>query len=291
MSQPTERSQKFGGPWSLLKVQTVEEYLRVYSTALSKQTFTRIYIDAFAGSGSFSFDKAAGLPKLALSDSEDVVHRGSVKRALDAKPGFNEFYFVDNDQKNLASLRVIAGARSDVRILEGDANVEIPKLCSSLNWRNRRGVIFVDPWGPEVQWPLIESIAATKALDVFFLFPLSAVYRNAPRDHKDLTPEKKAMVTKSLWPGWEEQLYSEKKGQIDLFGQQRSSTERDAGWAKIDRLVTEKMRSIFPHVEEPAHLVGPTSAPLFSLYFAVSNDSPAAIKVASPIARALLNKL
>jgi three-Cys-motif partner protein len=274
-----------------LKVQIVEEYLRAYSTALSKQSFTRVYVDAFAGSGSFTFDKTTGFPKLQLLESEEVIHRGSVKRALDAKPGFNEFYFVDNNPKNLESLRAIAGDRSDVRILEGDANAEIPKLCSSLNWQNRRGVIFIDPWGPEVQWPLIESIAKTKALDVFFLFPLSAVYRNAPRDHRNLTPEKKAMVNRSLWPGWEEALYSEKKGQTDLFGEQSSSTERDSGWRKIEGMVTEKMRSIFPHVEEPGHLVGPTGAPLFSLYFAVSNDRPAAHRVASPIARALLNRL
>jgi hypothetical protein len=99
------------------------------------------------------------------------------------------------------------------------------------------------------------------------------------------------MVDKSLWPGWEEQLYSEKKGQIDLFGQQSFATERDSGWEKIEELVNEKMRSIFPHVENPGHLFGPKGAPLFSLYFAVSNSSPAAHRVASPIARALLNKL
>lgn len=289
MPPPQERTQRFGGPWSLLKVQIVEEYLAAYTTALSKQNFQRVYIDAFAGSGSFTFDN--GFPRLALIDNEEVVHRGSVKRALDAKPGFHEFYFVDNKPKNLESLRAVAIGRSDVQILEGDANDEVPGLCSKLDWRNKRGVIFVDPWGPEVRWRLLEAISETKALDVFFLFPLSAVYRNAPIDHRDLTPEKRAMVTRSLWPGWEGQLYKEKTDHPDLFGNQHSQTSRDVGWKRIDQLVTEKMRSIFAHVEEPGHLLGPNNAPLFSLYFAVSNKSPAARKVASPIARALLKRL
>lgn len=289
MPPPIERTQRFGGPWSLIKVQIVEDYLAAYSTALSKQQFTRVYIDAFAGSGSFTFDD--GLPRLALLDSEETVHRGSVKRALDAKPGFHEFYFVDNDPKNLASLEAIVGNRNDVHILTGDANEEVPGLCAKLDWRDRRGVIFVDPWGPQVQWKLLEAISATRALDVFFLFPLSAVYRNAPRDYRDLTPEKRAMVSRCLWPGWEQQLYQEKKGQIDLFGEQQSNTGRDAGWNIIEDLVTKHMRSIFPHVEEPGHLVGHNNAPLFSLYFAVSNKSAAAHAVASPIAQALLKRL
>jgi hypothetical protein len=53
---PQEHTQRFGGPWSLMKVQTVEKYLAAYTTALSKQNFRRVYIDAFAGSGSFTFD-------------------------------------------------------------------------------------------------------------------------------------------------------------------------------------------------------------------------------------------
>ena len=44
-----EHSQKFGGFWSLLKVEAIEKYLRAYATAMSKQSFELVYIDTFAG--------------------------------------------------------------------------------------------------------------------------------------------------------------------------------------------------------------------------------------------------
>lgn len=37
------------GPWAAAKLNALEAYLNFYGTALSKQPFTRIYIDAFAG--------------------------------------------------------------------------------------------------------------------------------------------------------------------------------------------------------------------------------------------------
>jgi three-Cys-motif partner protein len=37
------------GPWAAAKLDALEAYLRFYGTALRKQPFTRVYIDAFAG--------------------------------------------------------------------------------------------------------------------------------------------------------------------------------------------------------------------------------------------------
>ncbi len=38
------------GPWAKKKLDALEAYLKFYCKALSKQPFTRVYIDAFAGS-------------------------------------------------------------------------------------------------------------------------------------------------------------------------------------------------------------------------------------------------
>jgi three-Cys-motif partner protein len=56
-------AQKFGGPWTVLKIETVAAYLKAFCTALqAKPTpshpFRRIYIDGFAGSGEFEFGGA-----------------------------------------------------------------------------------------------------------------------------------------------------------------------------------------------------------------------------------------
>ncbi len=43
---------KFGGKWTVEKLNMFSSYLNLYITALKKQKFKKIYIDAFAGTGS-----------------------------------------------------------------------------------------------------------------------------------------------------------------------------------------------------------------------------------------------
>ena len=284
---PAEHAQRFGGPWSLLKVEAVEKYLRAYATVMSRQSFDLTYIDAFAGSGSFTFGEGM---TLIPADEAAQVFAGSVKRAL-AVSAFKQFFFIENDERNVASLRTIAGSDPRVEIIAGDANAKLIDLCQRLDWKNRRGVVFVDPCGPETNWAMLRAIAATKALDVFWLFPLSAVYRNAPHDHGALTPEKRAMVSKCLdCDNWEDGFYGASHSVVsDLFKDPPKVRHVDID--SIEAFVTAKLRTIFPHVEKPARLLGGTKAPLFNLFFAIANPSSAAKKVAGPIARHLLEEI
>lgn len=292
-----EHAQRFGGPWSLIKVGLVEKYLRAFNTALRlkpgpDRPFKRVYIDAFAGTGSFTF-----LDDLPLIEEVEAtrIFEGSVKRALAAIPPFDELYFVELDPKKVMSLRAAAGNDHRVTTIEGDANTEIPNLLSRLDWKMRRGVIFVDPCGPEGNWDMLRAIAATKSLDMWWLFPVSAVYRNAPRNPTDLTPDKRAMVARCLDDiHWEKDLYKPKpqSRQTSLFTEDDRASEQDRiPVGEIENLVTKKLRQIFSHVENPAPLCGPSNAQLFSLFFAVSNPSRLAIKAASSIARDLLKNL
>ena len=283
----TEHAQEFGGPWSLLKVEAVEKYLRAYASVMSRQSFQLIYIDTFAGSGSFTFGE--GMPLIATDEAAQVF-AGSVKRALSVH-AFKQLFFLESDERNIASLRAIAGSDPRVEIIEGDANLQLIKLCQRLDWKSRRGVVFVDPCGPETNWAILRAIAATKALDVFWLFPLSAVYRNAPRDHGALTPEKRAMVSKCLdCDSWEESFYGPSRFVVsDLF--EDAPKVRHIEINSIEAFVTAKLRKIFPHVEKPARLLGNTKAPLFNLFFAMANPSAAAKRIAGPIARHLLEEI
>jgi three-Cys-motif partner protein len=75
--------QKFGGFWTLQKLDAVEKYLKFFTTALKKQSFKLCYIDAFSGSGN-----------VALKDGQ--VIDGSALRAL--KYPFDSFYFFEKDE-------------------------------------------------------------------------------------------------------------------------------------------------------------------------------------------------
>ncbi|MGO8975704.1 MAG: three-Cys-motif partner protein TcmP [Steroidobacteraceae bacterium] len=192
-------AQKFGGPWTIMKVEMVVGYLEAFTKLLlnkpsSAQPFKRVYIDGFAGSGSFKFGAiTTGFFK---RDATEIA--GSAQRALSIYPPFDALHFIEKRPACLKALRKMVAGNRRVTIHEGDANAAIRKLCCEIDWRRTRGVIFLDPFGASLEWETLKVIAATKALDVWYLFPLSSVFRNAPHALEKLTSEKRASITKIL---------------------------------------------------------------------------------------------
>lgn len=70
--------------------------------------------------------------------------------------------------------------------MTGDANTEIQRICNTWDWRKRRAVLFLDPFGMQVTWSTIEAIAKTEAIDMWLLFPAGiGVNRLLPK-HGDI---------------------------------------------------------------------------------------------------------
>ena len=143
-----------------------------------------------------------------------------------------------------------------MEIIPGDANIKLVELCRRLDWKRRRGVVFVDPCGPETDWAMLRAIAATKALDMFWLFPLSAVYRNAPHDHGMLTPEKRAMVTRCLdCTEWEDNFYGASDAVVrDLFD--NAPKVRHVDIENIETFVMQRLGASLRMSREPARTLG-----------------------------------
>lgn len=292
--------QKFGGPWSLIKVDTVARYYSSFTTALKRQPFKRVCIDAFAGSGHFQFSPMDASP---LFDEDRVIqtHAGSARRALSTEPPFDRLIFIESEARNVAALNAAARdfPKAEVDIRRGDANVEVAKLCKELDWRTTRGVIFLDPFGHSVEWSTIAQLGKTK-LDVWYLFPLSGLYRNVPIDRNDLTLDKKAAVTRILGTDqWEAAFYEAPLRTRDLLTVLEENQQSEPGGARrrsadvdvMENFVKSRLESVFPMVLRPKRLLGPTNAPLYSLFFAMANDSHAAQKVARSIALHLLDHI
>ena len=55
MNQISEPVTRYGGPWTLEKLEILKRYLKEYTTALKCQQFKLMYIDAFAGKGYVEF--------------------------------------------------------------------------------------------------------------------------------------------------------------------------------------------------------------------------------------------
>ena len=71
--------QKFGGNWTIEKLDILSDYLDFYLTALKNQKFNKIYIDAFAGTGTIQ-----------VGDGTETIN-GSSKLALSAKNDFDKW--------------------------------------------------------------------------------------------------------------------------------------------------------------------------------------------------------
>jgi three-Cys-motif partner protein len=287
-------AQNFGGPWTIMKVEMVVGYLKTFTTLLSNkpsaaQPFKRVYIDGFAGSGSFRFGAiTTGFFK---RDATEIA--GSAQRALSVYPPFDALHFIEKRPACLKALQAMTAGDRRVTIHDGDANAAIRKLCSEIDWHRTRGVIFLDPFGASLRWETLQVIAATKALDVWYLFPLSSVFRNAPRALDKLTPEKRASITKILGTSeWESEFYRQQpKLRTSFFDiEEERRVKRTVNVDAIEAFIDRQLKTVFPAVAKPRRLLGPKNVPLFSLFFAVSNPRSAAINPALKIAAFLLGR-
>jgi three-Cys-motif partner protein len=278
----------FGGIWTLIKLEALEKYLGAFNTALSKQSFTRIYIDAFAGTGQCDI----------RVDGEKTSIDGSARRALDTTPAFHKYCFIEVRPRKIAALKTLEAEHpgKSIEVIQSDANAGLKALCAQYRWQNERAVLFLDPFGMHVEWSTLEAIAKTGAIDVWYLFPYSGLYRQAATSADALDADKEASLTRVLGTDeWRQAFYTPKR-QTDMFGGD-DGDERNADHRQMLKFVSDRLKGLFPAVTDPKVLYqgggskNPSGAPLFALYFAASNPKPAAYGLAIKIARGILDTL
>lgn len=280
------------------KLNTLGKYLQAYSIALRDQGFARIYIDAFAGSGTRT-ETAPALPLFGHTEPERVSTPGSASIALSIDPPFDTLAFFESDPVRFQRLQELGDAHPSRKVIvrQGDANDFVSRICARVPWHNpqpgiqgMRGVVFLDPYGMEVEWKTVEAIAATRALDCWYFFPLSGLYRNAPHDLTKLDDTKQAALDKVLGTtDWRQRWYDHSLAPQTLFETEQQAVVR-ADVDAIEAYVAERLRSAFRGtVLPPMRLRHNGGAPMASLFFAMGNPSPKAIALATRIAGHILN--
>ena len=174
------RTHRFGGDWTTAKLDVIARYLASYTTALKdkpskEHPFVKGYIDAFAGTGyrDARRDDRTGhsqvlLPDLAEPEPQALLD-GSARLALKTQPRFDRYIFIERSPERCAQLELLKqdfpDLAADIQIRRGDANAEIQELCAK-DWSSHRAVLFLDPYGMQVDWATVEAIAQTKAIDL-----------------------------------------------------------------------------------------------------------------------------
>jgi three-Cys-motif partner protein len=273
---------EFGDQHTELKLSIVEKYLKFFTTALRGKFEELWYIDAFAGTGSRTIrheERPAGL--LDPGEPERVERRrGSAKIAIDVRPSFDFIVFIESKPSYVAALQELAANHPGRRIavVKDDANDALKSLIAANNWRSTRAVLFLDPYGMELEWSTLEKVAATKAIDVWFLFSLSGLYRQATRQLVNVDSHKRAALTRMFGSdAWEEELYP-KTFREDLFeGLSEQPRQRSADVSGLEAYAQARLETIFGAVLKPLALPLNKKPQRFSLFFCVSNDDPKAI--------------
>lgn len=281
----------FGGPWTERKLKCLRDYLSAYRTIFTgnpkARHFRTWYVDAFAGTGSRT--TAAELPLLDVDDDADAkeYQDGSARIALGLPSPFDRYLFVEKSRKRADELRRVITAdyeqinnRCDIRT--GEANAEIRNWSAERDWQKERAVVFLDPYGMQVEWATIQTLAATKSVDLWYLFP--SIARLLRHDGK--IDEKWGVRLDVLLgtDGWRTRFF-QKELRPDLFGD-IENVERAVTEAAIESFIHERLASCFgKNVGRRLILRNSKRSPLYFLCFAASNErgATAALNIANSI--------
>ena len=292
------KAHRFGGDWTSAKLDLLAKYLKAYATVMKKQNFKTAYIDAFAGSG-YRENRRSGpgnlleFPEMAAEAPQGLLD-GSARLALKTDPRFAAYIFIERNAgrcRALEDLRAEFPDKTDaIRIKQGEANEEIQSLCRR-DWTDRRAVLFLDPYGLEVEWATVEAIAATQAIDLWLLFPLGiGVNRLATRSGDIPVAWQHRLNLLLGTEDWYQAFYKvEKSPNLDLFDPDAEQVVR-ASIAVMGQYFINRLKTVFPTVaENPLVLRNKANCPLYLFCFAAGNGGRGG-EIALRIANSLLKQ-
>ena len=142
----------------------------------------------------------------------------------------------------------------------------------------------------QVEWATIKAIAATRAIDLWLLFPLGiGVNRLLTRDG-DIPEAWQTRLDLLLGTtDWHAAFYQTETSK-DLFGEREVLVK--AKTDVIGRYFVDRLATVFPTVSpQPGVLRNSTNCPLYLLCFATASDSKQGQAIALRIANHLLKRI
>ncbi len=251
------------GKWSEEKLDLLRKYLNAYTNIMKGQSWCRngyYYIDAFAGTGK---------PK---SKDEERYVDGSPIVALKVKKPFKSYIFIEKEDWRVKKLENLKKdfPDADIRIKQGDCNkIIIDEIVPVIRFENfNRGIIFLDPFGMDIDWETIEGIAKTKAMEIFLNFPVMAINRSILMNDATKIDAIKIERMNKLWgtDQWMGDIYKETP---DFFERRVEKVSRTG--KLLGALYKKRLEELFPYVTFPLLMRNSVNAPLYCLIFAGHN--------------------
>ncbi|GEM_PF-215701 len=258
------------GPWSLDKLNMLTEYLQAYARIMQNQKRTWLrqfhYIDAFAGSG---------FVRRRDEDADRDIKQyleGSALRALRCEPPFDRLWFIERNEIRAQTLYEIneeQRAQDRVSMLVGDANNRVQQVVSRLNPRNERGLVFLDPYGLQIEWETVSALGQAGIFDVFINFSLMGIMRNLTRRSSPSQAFRQTLRKVMQDDSWVDNLYVTQSRLWDDPMMQRG----EMASARLAEQYTDLLRTEFKYVSDYMIMKNSTGGAIYALIFASPNET------------------
>jgi three-Cys-motif partner protein len=279
------------GPWARDKLKCLRDYLSAYTTILKNQPWCPgyFYIDAFAGAGINEIRKPdAGntTPPLISfgefqnndADEKEYV-QGSSHVALQIPHPFTKYYFIELAPDRIENLNAIKreyAGRRNIEVIQDDAANALERILRApdINWKKSRGVVFLDPFGMQVPWQVIEDIAANKHLEIILNLPVGmAIQRFLPKSGQFSDEQRKYLNEYFGSTEWEQIIYQKSP---DLFGGEYTTKFQDSG-ERLALWYSKRLKKAFGFCPPPRLITNTRGTHLYYLLFAGPKENGAKI--------------
>jgi three-Cys-motif partner protein len=283
----------FAGLHTLEKLKVLENYLSAYQKILKNTNFETVFFDAFAGTGEIPIDDDEGLFQ-DVEEAEPFIE-GSARRALGVRPPFSRYIFVERSRKKAALLRRLKTGfpylSARIHIERADANIAAEEFCKKTNWKRTRTVMFLDPFGNQVDWNTLVAIAGTRAIDLWYLFPAHLGINRQISASGEFDIHKGASLDKVLGTSkWRDEFVA-RISRENLLGEVEQISFKQSTVDSVTRFMIERMKTIFKGIVLDEWLpLGKGGSHWYSLIFACANPSTNATDIAKRVARAVMTR-
>ena len=216
------------GYWSEIKLDMIRKYANAYSIIVNKSTNIRkhLYIDGFAGAG------------VHISKQTKEFIPGSPLNALNVKPPFKEYHFIDLNGGKAEALRKLGAGNPNVYVYEEDCNkLLLEKIFPRAKYSDyHRALCLLDPYGLHLNWEVMYNAGQMRSIEIFLNFPVMDMNMNILWKNPDKVAPTQIARMDAFWGdhSWRDAAYTKTPGLFDDI--EEKATNKDVAKAFQSRL-------------------------------------------------------